>query len=203
MDFHIIHSPFLSFLSLIPSVPLLQICSLSLSLFFLTVLEFEFRVYTLSLSVSPFSVMGFFNIGSQELFARAGFEPDPPDLCILSSLNHQCTVCCGIFKRDKFWFLEQQFLTGMCGRGITTSYTLFWAYFLYDTWLISETLPFAAPILSYRRHLYFRRFTLSPRSSPLQDEPQVCKLGLWAMLHVGNWHLIHLLSQPILSIVLS
>jgi hypothetical protein len=38
------------------------------------VLGFELRVYTLSHSTSLFFVMGFFEIGSCELFALAGFE---------------------------------------------------------------------------------------------------------------------------------
>jgi hypothetical protein len=33
----------------------------------------------------PFIVKGFFEIGFLELFAQAGFERDPPDLCLLSS----------------------------------------------------------------------------------------------------------------------
>jgi hypothetical protein len=43
--------------------------------FFLMVLEFEHRAYTLSHSIRPFFVMGFFKIGSLTAFARAGFEP--------------------------------------------------------------------------------------------------------------------------------
>jgi hypothetical protein len=43
--------------------------------FFLAVLGLELRAYTLSHSTSPFLVMGFFEIGSHELFAWAGFEP--------------------------------------------------------------------------------------------------------------------------------
>jgi hypothetical protein len=40
-----------------------------LSLFFpFAVLGFEFRTYTLTHSTSPFFVMGFFEIGSEELF---------------------------------------------------------------------------------------------------------------------------------------
>jgi hypothetical protein len=53
---------------------------LSFFFFFLPLLGFELRAYT-----SPFFVMSFFEIGSRELFARAGFEPDPSDLCLLSS----------------------------------------------------------------------------------------------------------------------
>jgi hypothetical protein len=36
---------------------------------------FELRAYTLSHSTSTVFVMVFFKIGSQELFARAGFKP--------------------------------------------------------------------------------------------------------------------------------
>jgi hypothetical protein len=43
--------------------------------FLFAVLGFELRAYTLSYSTSPFFVMGFFEIGSQELLAWAGFEP--------------------------------------------------------------------------------------------------------------------------------
>jgi hypothetical protein len=43
--------------------------------FFFEVLGFELRAYTLSHSTRPFFVMVFFKIGSHELFARAGFEP--------------------------------------------------------------------------------------------------------------------------------
>jgi hypothetical protein len=47
-----------------------------LSLSFFVVLGFQLRTYTLRHSTSPFFVMGFFfEIGSQELFAWAGFEP--------------------------------------------------------------------------------------------------------------------------------
>jgi hypothetical protein len=53
--------------------------------FFFAVLEFELRAYTLSHSTSPFFVTGFFEIGSCELFALAGSNHDPPDLCLLSS----------------------------------------------------------------------------------------------------------------------
>jgi hypothetical protein len=42
---------------------------------YLAVLGFELRAYTLSHISPPFFVMGFFEIGSPELFARAGFEP--------------------------------------------------------------------------------------------------------------------------------
>jgi hypothetical protein len=48
--------------------------------FFLAVLGFELRAYT-----SSHSVMGFFEIGSRKLFAWAGFDGEPPDLCLLSS----------------------------------------------------------------------------------------------------------------------
>jgi hypothetical protein len=49
---------------------------LSFFLSFLAVLGLELRAYTLSHSTSAFFfVMDFFEIGSQELFARAGFEP--------------------------------------------------------------------------------------------------------------------------------
>jgi hypothetical protein len=43
--------------------------------FFFAVLGFELRAYSLSHCTSPFIVMGFFEIGSLELFAWAGFEP--------------------------------------------------------------------------------------------------------------------------------
>jgi hypothetical protein len=44
--------------------------------FFFAILGLELRTYTLSHSISPFVfVMGFFEIGPRELFARAGFEP--------------------------------------------------------------------------------------------------------------------------------
>jgi hypothetical protein len=36
---------------------------------------FELRAFTLSHSTGPIFVMGFFKVGSRELFARAGFEP--------------------------------------------------------------------------------------------------------------------------------
>jgi hypothetical protein len=40
------------------------------------VLRLELRAYTLSHStLEPFFVMGFFEIGSRQLFARAGFKP--------------------------------------------------------------------------------------------------------------------------------
>jgi hypothetical protein len=43
--------------------------------FFFVVLELELGAFTLSHSTSPFVVMGFFEIGSSELFAQAGFKP--------------------------------------------------------------------------------------------------------------------------------
>jgi hypothetical protein len=45
-----------------------------LSFFFFVVRGFELRAHTLSHSANPFFVMGFFEIGSCELFAGAGFE---------------------------------------------------------------------------------------------------------------------------------
>jgi hypothetical protein len=53
--------------------------------FFFLVLGLELKPYTLNHSASPFFVMDFFEVGAQELFAWAGFELDPPDLCFLSS----------------------------------------------------------------------------------------------------------------------
>jgi hypothetical protein len=43
--------------------------------FFLVTLGFELRVFTLSHSTSLIFCEGFFEIGSHELFASAGFEP--------------------------------------------------------------------------------------------------------------------------------
>jgi hypothetical protein len=48
--------------------------SLSFFFFFFVVLGPELRAYTLSHSTKPFFVVGFFEIGSQELFAWAGFK---------------------------------------------------------------------------------------------------------------------------------
>jgi hypothetical protein len=45
------------------------------SIVLFAVLGFELRAFTLSHSTSPIFVMDFFEIGSRELFARAGFEP--------------------------------------------------------------------------------------------------------------------------------
>jgi hypothetical protein len=42
---------------------------------FFAVLGFELRTFTLSHSISPIFVMGFFKIRSGELVAQAGFEP--------------------------------------------------------------------------------------------------------------------------------
>jgi hypothetical protein len=42
--------------------------------FFFTVLGFELRAYTSSHSTTPFFVKDFFETGSHELFAQAGFE---------------------------------------------------------------------------------------------------------------------------------
>jgi hypothetical protein len=52
-----------------------------LFLFFLVVLEFELRAYTLS----HFYVMGFLKIGSFQLFAWTGFKSCSSDICLLSS----------------------------------------------------------------------------------------------------------------------
>jgi hypothetical protein len=49
------------------------------------VLGFELRVYHLSHSTSPVLALGIFEIGSLKLFAWANFDPDPSDLCLLSS----------------------------------------------------------------------------------------------------------------------
>jgi hypothetical protein len=43
-------------------------------LFFLAVLGFELRAYTLSHSTSPMFVMGFLKTGSRKIFAQTGFE---------------------------------------------------------------------------------------------------------------------------------
>jgi hypothetical protein len=49
--------------------------SLFFFFFFFTVLGFELRAFTVSHSTSPIFVEGFFfEIGSRELFAQAGFE---------------------------------------------------------------------------------------------------------------------------------
>jgi hypothetical protein len=42
--------------------------------FFFCITGFELRAYTLSHSTSPFFVMGFFEVGSHNLFAQPGFE---------------------------------------------------------------------------------------------------------------------------------
>jgi hypothetical protein len=42
---------------------------------FSVVLGLELRAYTLSHSTNLYFVKGFFEIGSRELFAQAGFEP--------------------------------------------------------------------------------------------------------------------------------
>jgi hypothetical protein len=56
---------------------------------FFAVLGFELRTYTLSHSASPvFIVLVFFKMGSHELFAWAGLNQDPPDLCLLSSSDY-------------------------------------------------------------------------------------------------------------------
>jgi hypothetical protein len=51
-------------------------------LVFCVVLGFELWTYTLSHSTNPFFVMGFFEIGSQELLAQVALNYD---LCLLSS----------------------------------------------------------------------------------------------------------------------
>jgi hypothetical protein len=54
--------------------------------YFFAVLGLELKAFTLSHSTSPiFCDRGFFEIESHELFAWAGFNPHPPDLCLLSS----------------------------------------------------------------------------------------------------------------------
>jgi hypothetical protein len=49
-------------------------CIYLLFIYLFMVLGFELRTYTLSHCTSPFFVMGFFEIGSHELFAQVGFE---------------------------------------------------------------------------------------------------------------------------------
>jgi hypothetical protein len=51
---------------------------------FPAVLVFELRAYT-----SPFSVMGFFEIVYETLFAWLASNHDPPDLCFLNSYDHR------------------------------------------------------------------------------------------------------------------
>jgi hypothetical protein len=51
--------------------------------FFFVILGFELRAFTLSHYTSPIFVMGFFEVGSRELFAWAGFEPCSPDLWVV------------------------------------------------------------------------------------------------------------------------
>jgi hypothetical protein len=46
---------------------------IDLNLFFFVVLKFELRAYTLSNSTSPFLGKDVFEVGSQKLFALAGF----------------------------------------------------------------------------------------------------------------------------------
>jgi hypothetical protein len=43
--------------------------------FFGVVLGLELKTFTLSHAASPFFVVGFFELGSHELFAWAGFKP--------------------------------------------------------------------------------------------------------------------------------
>jgi hypothetical protein len=74
--------------------PILSNCSITIYSYFPSVLGFKLKAYTLSHSTSPFfCVLGFFKIGSQELFVWAGFKPDPPHLCFLSSnYRHELPV---------------------------------------------------------------------------------------------------------------
>jgi hypothetical protein len=50
---------------------------------FFSVLGFELTTYTLSHLASPFFVIGFFKMGSQELFSRLDSSCDLPDLCLV------------------------------------------------------------------------------------------------------------------------
>jgi hypothetical protein len=49
-------------------------CKKPFCLFVLVVLGFELRACTLSHSISPFFVLGFFKIGSQELFSQGSLQ---------------------------------------------------------------------------------------------------------------------------------
>jgi hypothetical protein len=51
--------------------------------FFLQLLRFEPRAYTLSHSTSPFMWWIFFKIGSHDLFAQVIFKPQSSDLFLL------------------------------------------------------------------------------------------------------------------------
>jgi hypothetical protein len=53
--------------------------------FFLVVLGFELRAYTLSHSTSPFCDGLFSKIETHKLFAQLASNCDPPDLCLLTS----------------------------------------------------------------------------------------------------------------------
>jgi hypothetical protein len=58
---------------------------------FFVVLGFEFRVYNLSHSTSPY-LRFFFKISSCELFVWTDFDHDPPDLCLLRFIG-MCAEC--------------------------------------------------------------------------------------------------------------
>jgi hypothetical protein len=63
--------------------------------FFFAVLSLELRAYTLILSLSLFFVVGFFEIGSRELFAWTDFEPwsswSLPPVARITGVSHQAT----------------------------------------------------------------------------------------------------------------
>jgi hypothetical protein len=60
-----------------------NILCISFTFFFHT--EVRTQGLHLELLHQPFFVMGFFEIGSLELFAQLSSNQDPPDLCLLSS----------------------------------------------------------------------------------------------------------------------
>jgi hypothetical protein len=62
-------------------------------------------------------VMGFFKIGSFELFAWTGFEHEPPELCLLSSWDyrHEPQVPGHSWLFKKHWSVCQLSAASDCG----------------------------------------------------------------------------------------
>jgi hypothetical protein len=74
--------------------------------FVFAVLGFELRAYTLRHSTSLFVyVMGFFKVGSCELFAQLALNHDPPDLCLLSSWDYRYAQSCPASDNSFFLLL--------------------------------------------------------------------------------------------------
>jgi hypothetical protein len=72
------------------NIPKSETLSVSFLFFFLAVLGLELRALTWSQLHQPYYCEGFFEIGSCELFAWVGFEPQSFRVARITGLSHWC-----------------------------------------------------------------------------------------------------------------